>query len=555
METDVAAALDFPLGDAGTEAKFNALKKLQALKVKSLMASIDALQKKNTELKVNGKDVRRTQMIQSLKNKLKNQELVADLLKAELVQQQPTIIDAKEDDKRKFLSVADVNNFIIKKTLGGPKRFRPLTREEMENKILDCDKTIEKLTKKLSELDCDVKRIQNSSATESKVAEPKVVALKVSKSDNKMENKGAEDSVQILQLMDQINSLKATLDVKSTILQEAKEEAARLRSKNAELKAINENASCNSKLYEEAQELYRRTSDELDDTVAALALAREENVLLLAACDADLDRQRAELDLVNSNYEVLLQQNTSLLSKMQQFEGTLASSPVREIDKFKTAPVALPSYVQSNSVVAPTAKENRVFEQKILNLRSKLLESESKCRELEEEPQKHAVLVEELRSKNDLIRDLKRNIAEINKQENSFRDSSPVRVSANDELVANLYDEIRRLKADISRQRKSVGMDKGTKLLVQFVDSISESFAIVLNDIAERVALNSSAMYSLEQLKSDIEGFMKSYSDDGSTFGTNLSLLLDQILATQELNEGDNDDESPFNGLKSPGGR
>ena len=37
----------------------------------------------------------------------------------------------------------EVNNFIIGKTISGPKRFRPLIREELENRIIELEKKLE----------------------------------------------------------------------------------------------------------------------------------------------------------------------------------------------------------------------------------------------------------------------------------------------------------------------------------------------------------------------------------------------------------------------------
>jgi len=45
-----------------------------------------------------------------------------------------------------------INDMIIKKTLSGPKRFRPLSREEMENKITELEKQNQKSTSLISKL-------------------------------------------------------------------------------------------------------------------------------------------------------------------------------------------------------------------------------------------------------------------------------------------------------------------------------------------------------------------------------------------------------------------
>ena len=80
---DIAGAFDLCL-DADQEAKFLALKALQAKKVKALMSSIDAKDKEIASMKVLAKDHRRTQMIQGYRNKIRDMELCADVLKEEL---------------------------------------------------------------------------------------------------------------------------------------------------------------------------------------------------------------------------------------------------------------------------------------------------------------------------------------------------------------------------------------------------------------------------------------------------------------------------------------
>ena len=94
-QDDLVAALDTPFNDPAVESKFNALKKLQFLKVKSLMTSLDAMKKENEKLKALGKDSRRTQMIQNLRVKVKNQEVMNDVLKDLLVIE---VDEMKEED-------------------------------------------------------------------------------------------------------------------------------------------------------------------------------------------------------------------------------------------------------------------------------------------------------------------------------------------------------------------------------------------------------------------------------------------------------------------------
>merc|ERR1712124_15229 len=87
-------------------------------------------------------------------------------------------------------------------------------------------------------------------------------------------------------------------------------------------------------------------------------------------------------------------------------------------------------------------------------------DSESKLRDLQEEPKKVASLMEELRSKNEVIRELKRDLSEMSRSsrnKNSDKGESNNRDGGNvisEELVGNLYDEVKRLKSEIDRLKQ-----------------------------------------------------------------------------------------------------
>jgi hypothetical protein len=118
---DILAALDAVKG-SDTEAVVTALNKLHSQKVRTLMKSINDLKDKVIEAERAGASSRQSKMVQSLRSKLREQELVADVLKAEVV-------------SLKQCSKEEVNALVIAKTCGGPKRFRPKTREELQNEL------------------------------------------------------------------------------------------------------------------------------------------------------------------------------------------------------------------------------------------------------------------------------------------------------------------------------------------------------------------------------------------------------------------------------------
>lgn len=61
-------------------------------------------------------------------------------MKAELIQK------AKDT-----MTMEDVNELVIKKTLDGPKRFRPKTREELQNELASLEKKHKRALDRLKE--------------------------------------------------------------------------------------------------------------------------------------------------------------------------------------------------------------------------------------------------------------------------------------------------------------------------------------------------------------------------------------------------------------------
>lgn len=110
-------------------AKVGALKKQQDQKVRALMRSINQLQEQLHTLKAQDQEHRRSALIQGLRKQQREQELLVDVLKQALQEKVPEFQSNR----------ALVNDFVTKKSVGGPLRFRPKTREELENELRDVD--------------------------------------------------------------------------------------------------------------------------------------------------------------------------------------------------------------------------------------------------------------------------------------------------------------------------------------------------------------------------------------------------------------------------------
>jgi hypothetical protein len=210
-QMDMATALELQL-ESDQEMKFQALKNLQSKKIKYLMTSIDAKDKELAKIKVLGKDNRRTQMIQALRNKLRDQELVCDVTKEEL-------------SRRNEMSLEEVNAYIIRKTLGGPKRFRPLSREELELKI--------------SELEKKLKRAGDGPTRY--VAPVQQISPCNSYSRGAVENTSAPDDLSTMaRLADELQNLRTLLDSRDATIEQQREDVSRLRNRNGELRVTDE---------------------------------------------------------------------------------------------------------------------------------------------------------------------------------------------------------------------------------------------------------------------------------------------------------------------------
>ncbi|KAG9406332.1 hypothetical protein AC1031_002652 [Aphanomyces cochlioides] len=112
------------------EAKTHALHNIHSQKVRALMNSIHQLQEQVATMKAQDKEHRRSALIQSLRKKQREQDLLVDVLKETL---QAKVSEFQDDPNL-------LNEFILKKTISGPKRFRPKTREELELEFAELDK-------------------------------------------------------------------------------------------------------------------------------------------------------------------------------------------------------------------------------------------------------------------------------------------------------------------------------------------------------------------------------------------------------------------------------
>jgi predicted RNase H-like nuclease (RuvC/YqgF family) len=431
---DMASALDLTL-DEEQEAKFQALKNLHAKKIKSLMISIEAKDKEIAKLKVLGKDNRRTQMIQALKNKLREQELVADVLKEEL-------------NRKAEMSLEEINSYVIRKTLGGPKRFRPLSREELENKIAELEKKTKKLSGAAAANGIETRSVaSHGTGTNSVRSSAKQQAPSATSDQERRETVAADaDLERIAKLADEVNSLRITLDAKEGLVEQMKEQISRLRNRNSELRAVEEEAEFLERQHRELESNHERLIGELDEATRKLAASTEENMQLRAELSSETEQHQLELDGLQEQCEKLLQQNSNLLKRMAQLETDLEKS-VMDL-------VTASSNTSSSS---GKGKETLAIEGKLARLQEKLKACEQRCSELAREAGQVTELKNTVREKSIQIKELNRLLEEQRKLTAASSSSSS---AANGESkdTSDLRRKVADLMQDNQRLREALAV-------------------------------------------------------------------------------------------------
>eukprot|EP00742_Colponemidia_sp_Colp-10_P007265 GILJ01007810.1.p1 GENE.GILJ01007810.1~~GILJ01007810.1.p1 ORF type:complete len:713 (-),score=185.21 GILJ01007810.1:80-2158(-) len=121
----------FEAGDAGAEAKIRALNNLHSQKVRALMNSINELKKQVASLRLQGKDHKRSQLIDRLQHEITEQDQVIEAFK-----------DYIRDE-------AVCDKIIMTALNKGPQMIRPAARQELKKEIMLLKKKLDAKTAQL----------------------------------------------------------------------------------------------------------------------------------------------------------------------------------------------------------------------------------------------------------------------------------------------------------------------------------------------------------------------------------------------------------------------
>lgn len=420
---DLATALDLNLEEQ-QEAKFMALRTLHGKKIKQLMLSIETKEKEVAKLKLLGKDSRRTQMIQALRNKIKDMELTMDVMKEEIGK-------VRENPRSK----EEVNDFVIRKTVGGPKRFRPQTREEMENRILELEKKAQRgggrgggSVSGGPSIASQARSIAGARDALTSIAGRQGIKLggigegRGGPESDTMKRDDSTSLSKIAQLMEEINGLRSALDVSEGNCELQKEEVARLRKRNSDLAAEAEEVGYYKTQCNEVENSKEDALEEMVLVQRKLAEVVEENSILKTNSNTELEMANAELDALQTHCEKLLNQNASLLKKLGDLEEELDDAHHQSGLASVMSRQAVTGSAQSAQMAAETEK-------KMIRLQDKLKQSELLIASLQADNQQIMQLKSQMREKNNVIKTQSKKLSEFSSSRENSR--SPMRSGTN----------------------------------------------------------------------------------------------------------------------------
>jgi hypothetical protein len=383
---DLATALDTPLNHPRIESKYQTLRLFSAKKIKSLMGSIDIQVKKLKEYKDAPSDGR-TATIQALKKKLRDQEFIADVLKEEV-------------RTKKSISARNVNDNIISETIGGPKRFRQLTREEIENNLADLE-VQEKQMKAEATSAPQQSRGKQASSSSSRVQGRGAGS---SAGSNSAERGDIESRREVL-----LSERKRYEDVAAeqiAQIEAATSEMDRIRSRNCDLKSQLEMSALQAKDIEAMLAAKERLEGTLEDALARLASARSELAQTKQAAPVDRDSYLSQIERATAQCSKAVSQNNVLLQRMKVIED--------ELNSLIEDPLAQVRANASRDLSGVSGEEtDEYLEELYARLSKQLEESESRRAALEVQSAEVDALREELRARNEEAREVRRSMAEV----------------------------------------------------------------------------------------------------------------------------------------------
>lgn len=388
---DIATALDTTLRHPTIEAKFQKLRLHSAQKIKSLLGTVENQTKKLKEYRGAPSDGR-TATIKALKAKLRDQEFVADVLKEDVVALKNTALELAGEKPR--CNIKAMNQDVINETIGGPKRFRQLTREEIENNLTE----LEMLEKQYREQPATDKKLTSRQRAAAKNA---AAAQHVGNQEESLSARNRDSPDYRLSEM-QRKQQESELREQESRLQQIQEDIDHIRASNSKQKVKKENLVLISKDYEELTISMNRMDVTLKDVLERLRESKKELSAIKEKQHTDADTMVASIERAKKECNASYAENRDLLIKMKTIED--------ELDRAMHGKLIGDDAEEARSASRQSDEELEELEEK---LRRQLFDCMERKKGLQERVDTIPSLRETLRTKNDEYRELKRDTAEV----------------------------------------------------------------------------------------------------------------------------------------------
>ena len=391
---------------------------LHSQKVRALMKSVNSLKDQLSLQKAQAKEHRRSSLIGGLRDKVREQELVADVLKTEL-------------QVRGSMSADEVNQFVIKRTLGGPKRFRPKSREELQNEQIALEKKMRKVMEKNRSLQSMLARGGGKVGKGPGYSQGSNSAQNQNKSNNSFgAGAGAfpvppsptpstppysnvnTDALQaqISEQLDEVETLKVAVRSRDTNLAAQMQEMDRLRSENRELRRVEERLIHKERKHRDLKERNARLIEENEKLQEESEVVRADLVQVKAGLETTKEEAKIEADALRSQYgkqmdelATSLAREAELGEQLDKFKGEATASRQNNYELARTKEITLNE----------TQKQNSELKMKIQAMELKNDKLEREIASLQSGSKESAVTKEKLRSEAQRSRELTRRLKEV----------------------------------------------------------------------------------------------------------------------------------------------
>ena len=461
--------------DAQTALKLEALAALHERKVGALMKSISAQKEELAKLKAASREHRRSQLIQDLRNQVREQELAVDVLKEALV-----------EGPRGQLTQEAVNELVILRTLGGPKRFRPKTREELQNELLNKPAVVKRTIRRR---EAKPTRAWEPQPTRTPIAEEKECKAETPRvlRDTGNEPEGLPSAAHLRELAEasakaeQAEVAVARADLRVAELQRELD-ALRAEKFAAERKVddLQDDASRAEDLRRRLEETRRQVSEAERDCARA-AGERDAWQLELeharASNDADIHALKADLDAAKEELAAALSQEAELQAqcRLERERGASSSSQVKgEVSALRKE-------------LATAERQLKESERSNDKLRRQLEKSEADCKS-----EREALARDMKRARNAEREAARKEVRDLEVRTSQEKRELEVRASQEQDKVRSIQDN------------DAVAAAKA-ELLQQHVDALRDELRRKDDDLADQRATSDAERQALQEKCNSLE--------------------------------------------------